>query len=133
MLPTFLFEQKYERAEDVIDRLYTECPEQSLILGVFKDEDLCGLAELYGYREPLHKISIGCRLVPEKRSSGIATAALRLLAEYLENEKGIEIITANCLPDNHASEALLKKLGFTLVVHDSSEDWGYNAPLPTDK
>ncbi len=32
-LPTFLFERKYADAQEVIRRLYTECLEESLILG----------------------------------------------------------------------------------------------------
>ena len=35
-LPTFLFEKKYDDVHLVIDRLYTKCLEESLILGVFE-------------------------------------------------------------------------------------------------
>ena len=49
-LPTFLFEKKYDDVHLVIDRLYTECLEESLILGVFDKEGFGGLAEFYGYR-----------------------------------------------------------------------------------
>ena len=58
-LPTFLYEQKYEDKHTVIRHLYDECIETSLILGVFIDDDFCGLAELYGFRDPIHKISVG--------------------------------------------------------------------------
>ena len=58
-LPTFLFEQQYDDPHTVIRRLYSEGLEQSLILGVFMKERFCGLAEMYGYRAPIHKISIG--------------------------------------------------------------------------
>ena len=49
-LPTFLFEQKYEDVHEVIRRLYDECFKESIILGVFMEEEFCGLAEIYGYR-----------------------------------------------------------------------------------
>ena len=58
-LPTFLFEHKYQKAEDVIDRLYAECLSDSLILGIFCGDTFCGLAEFYGYRASIRKISVG--------------------------------------------------------------------------
>ena len=75
-LPTFLFEQKYPDPQTVIERLYDECLKESLILGVFLGGDFCGLAEMYGFRDEIHKIS---------------------------------------------------------VVHAADEDWGFDAPAPTDK
>ena len=42
-LPTFLFERKYPDVHTVIDRLYSECLEDSLILGVFDEEGFGGL------------------------------------------------------------------------------------------
>ena len=58
-LPTFLFEQKYPDVGYVIDHLYDECWKESIILGVFMEDEFCGLAEMYGYRDPIHKISVG--------------------------------------------------------------------------
>ena len=58
-LPTFLFEKKYPDVRTVIDRLYDECWKESIILGVFLQDEFCGLAELYGFRDPIHKISVG--------------------------------------------------------------------------
>ena len=57
-LPTFLFEKKYEDISYVIRHLYDECWEESIILGVFMEDAFCGLAEMYGYRDPIHKISV---------------------------------------------------------------------------
>ena len=62
-LPTFLYEQKYEDKAFVIRRLYDECLESSLILGVFIGDTFCGLAEIYGYFAPLSKVSVGYRLL----------------------------------------------------------------------
>ena len=63
-LPTFLFERKYPDIRLVIDGLYGECLRESLILGIFLKEggSFCGLAEMYGFRDEIHKISIGYRL-----------------------------------------------------------------------
>lgn len=133
MLPTFLFEKKYDDIYYVIDHLYDECLEDSLILGVFENGEFCGLAELYGYIGPLHKISIGQRYLEKSWGRGIATEAMQLLLDYIQNELHIEIITASTMLDNIGSATVLRKTGFELVVHASEEDWGFPEPLPTDK
>lgn len=38
-LPTFLFEQKYDDVEKVIRKLYDECLRESLILGIFRENE----------------------------------------------------------------------------------------------
>ena len=132
-LPTFLFEQKYEDAAYVIDRLYDECLEESIILGAFSHGEFCGLAEMYGYRDPIHKISIGYRFLERFWGQGIATEALRLMIDYLYGETDIEIITASTMVENRASAKVLEKNGFDLVVHAVGEDWGYGEPTIADK
>ena len=133
LTPTFLFEKKYEDVSYVIDHLYDECFKESIILGIYLSEEFCGLVELYGYKDSIHKVSIGCRLLERYWGMGIATEAVGMLVDYLYNETDIEIIAASTLPANKGSAAVLKKLGFDLVVHNSDEDWGYDKPLPTDK
>ena len=132
-LPTFLFEKKYNQAEDAIPRLYDECLNDSLILGVFRDKAFCGLAEVYGYRAPLRKASVGYRLLQESWGRGIATETLSLLVRELLENRGIEIITASTMVENHASARVLVKNGFTLVNRAVDEDWGFDAPTPADK
>ncbi len=118
--------------------MYSECLRESLILGVFlKEQDgeksFCGLAEMYGHREPIHKISIGYRLLESCWGNGIATEALRGMVRYLMNETDTEIITASTMIENRASAHVLEKNGFTLVAHAVGEDWGYPGPTLTDK
>ncbi len=132
-LPTFLFEKKYERAEDAIPRMYDEGLEDSLILGVFRGEAFCGLAEVYGYRAPIRKASVGYRLLREEWGKGIATASLRMVVRELLTAHGIEIITASTMLENRASAHVLQKNGFTLVNHAVDEDWGFPEPTPADK
>ena len=132
-LPTFLFEKKYPDAETVISRLYDECWRDSVILGIYAGETFCGLAELYGYREPIHKISVGYRLTERCWGKGIASEALRMMIDYLYNRTDIEIITASTMVENLASARVLRKNGFSLVVHAADEDWGYEGPTLTDK
>lgn len=132
-LPTFLFEKKYRDIGYVIDHLYDECWKESIILGVFMDDDFCGLAEMYGYRDSVHKISVGYRLLERCWGKGIASAALGMMIDYLYDETDIEIITASTMIENQASANVLRKNGFDMVVHAVDEDWGYDHPTVTDK
>ena len=132
-LPTFLFEKKYDDVRTVIERLYDECLAESIILGIFMEDDFCGLAEFYGYREPIHKISVGYRLLRRCWGKGIATEALGMMIGYLSHETDIEIITASTMIENQASANVLRKNGFSLVVHGADEDWGYEIPTAADK
>ena len=131
-LPTFLFERKYDDAREAIRRLYTECFPESLILGIYWGDELCGLAEMYAYRDELHKVSIGSRLREKYWGMGIASEALRILVRYLTEETDIEIIAASTMAENSASANTLRKNGFTLVAR-GYEDWGLEQPVPTDK
>ncbi len=132
-LPTFLFEKKYPDVRKVIDLLYDECWKESIILGVFLQDAFCGLAELYGFRDAIHKISIGYRLLDRYWGLGIASEALCLMIDYLYQETDIEIITASTMVENQASANVLRKNGFQLVVHAVCEDWGFDAPAIVDK
>ena len=132
-LPTFLFEKKYPDIHYVIRHLYDECFRESIILGIYENNTFCGLAEMYGYRDELHKISVGYRLMESCWGRGIATEALGLMVEYLYNDTDIEIITASTMVSNQASANVLRKNGFAMVVHAADEDWGYEEPTPTDK
>ena len=132
-LPTFLFERRYSDISYVISHLYDECWKESIILGVFHDDLFCGLAEMYGYRDPIHKISVGYRLLSDNWGKGIATEALHLMVDYLYTETDIEIITASTMVENLASARVLQKNGFSLAVHAVYEDWGYETPTIVDK
>ena len=132
-LPTFLFEKQYADVHEVIRRLYGECMRESIILGVFLGDRFCGLAEFYGHRDPIHKISVGYRLLEECRGMGIATEALGAMVRYLYDETDIEIITASTMVENQASANVLRKNGFSMVVSAVGEDWGYDRPTIADK
>ena len=132
-LPTFLFEKKYHDILTVIDKIYTEGLEDSLILGVFREMRFYGLAEVYGYRARIRKVSVGYRLLRDAWGQGIATEALGLMVKELTENRGIEIITASTMIENLASARVLMKNGFTLVEHAVGEDWGYPELTPADK
>lgn len=132
-LPTFLFEKQYEDVRTVIERLYDEGWKESIILGVFLRDEFCGLAEMYGFRDQIHKISVGYRFLERYWGRGIASEALSLMIDYLYQETDIEIITASTMVENQASAGVLRKNGFQLVAHAVDEDWGYDSPVVTDK
>lgn len=132
-LPTFLSERVTDDTQALIDRLYDDIMEESLFLGIFLDNEFCGLTELYGYREPLYKISIGYRLNERFWGRGIATEAIGLLIDYLYTQTDIESITASSMTANKASANVLRKCGFTLVESAAEEDWGYDTPTLADK
>ena len=132
-LPTFLYEKQYPDVQYVIRHLYDECLKESLILGVFENGSFCGLAEMYGYREPIFKISTGYRLLERCWGRGIATETLRLMVDYLYEETDIEFITASTMLENRASANVLKKNGFKRAAHAALENWGYEKLTRTDK
>ena len=132
-LPTFLYEKKYDDKEYVIEHLYDECIKESLILGVFLNEEFCGLAEIYGYRATLLKASVGYRLLESAWGKGIGTETLGILVKYLLEETDIRIITASTMKENTASANVLKKNGFKPVGYTVFENWGYAKPILTLK
>ena len=132
-LPTFLFEKKYDQPEDAILRLYDEALDHSLILGIFREKRFSGLMEVYSYRAPIRKASVGYRLLQEEWGKGIATEALKIMIDELLSKRRIEIITASTMLENQASAHVLQKNGFTLVAHAAEEDWGFPEATLTDK
>ena len=136
-LPTFLLEKQYNDPLDVIRKMYGECinNKSAIHLGIFLKENrvFCGLAELYGFKDDIHKISLGYRLLSSFWGKHIASDAVRLIIDYLYTKTNIEIITASTMPDNKASEKVLRKNGFDLVVSFSDEDWEFDKPTPADK
>ena len=137
-LPTFLFEQKYPAAEEVLRRLDAEClyAHDSVILGVYLKSDpsvLVGLAEMYSHEVERNKASIGYRLARSYWGRGIATRVVALLVSYLVGEAGIRTITAHIIPENTASANVLRKNGFIKKYPGVMEDWGFDSPIACDK
>lgn len=132
-LPTFLFEKKYADLHEVVRKLYTECLQESVILGIYLQGELCGLAEMYGLRDEIHKISIGYRLMERFWGQGIASETVAMLVQYLYTDTDIEIITASTMVENKASARVLEKNDFALVASGVDEDWGFANPTAADK
>ncbi|MBQ6478034.1 MAG: GNAT family N-acetyltransferase [Erysipelotrichaceae bacterium] len=135
-LPTFLFEKQYRDMHIMIGALYEDLfqKKESLILGIStkENDELCGLAEFYGFKDSIHKISIGYRLLEKHWGKGIASAAVALMIDYLYSSTDIEIITASTMVENTASRRVLEKNGF-IQTTIAEEDWGYEKPVTVNK
>ena len=102
--------------------------DRQCVLGVYEKTDLSvmtGLAELYDYKPSGKVISIGYRFLPEYWGKGIATACIRALIAYLQNNTEVQLVTAHVLPENKASSRCLLKNGFEYLL-TKKEDWGYD-------
>ena len=137
-LPTFLYEQKYEDAREVIERMDEECfrTKEAIMLAVCRTEEpdlLVGIAEIYHYEENKEKASIGCRLDSSVWGSGIGTQVIALLKDYLLREMGLRTVTAHVMRDNAASARAAVKNGFVQKYPDIYEDWGFDQMAYMDK
>ncbi len=136
-LPTYLFEKQFDDPREAIRQLYGELflNRESLILAVRPKDtgELAGLAEFYGLRDHLHKISIGYRLRERFWGQGLASETARLMVDYLYGRTDIEIITASTMVENHASAHVLEKADFIRTARGVEEDWGFPEPTIVDK
>lgn len=135
--PQYLFEKQFDDPHEAIARMYGEVFEnkESLILAIRKKEtgELVGLAEFYGLRDDLHKISVGCRLRESFWGCGLATEVAKLQVGYLYGETDIEIITASTAIENTSSAHVLEKADFIRTARGIEEDWGFPEPTLVDK
>lgn len=136
-LPTFLFEKQRDDVHETIRLLYGDLflQRESIILAIRERAtgQMCGLAEFYGFREELNKISMGYRLLERHWGRGLASEAASSMVGYLYSETVIELITASTMIENLASARVLEKSGFIRTAHAVEEDWGYDHPTITDK
>jgi ribosomal-protein-alanine N-acetyltransferase len=65
-------------------------------------------------RGPLHSCFLGYALAESQQGQGLMTGALRLGIGYMFGEMHLHRISANYLPHNTSSAAVLKRLGFTV-------------------
>ena len=86
------------------------------------EESLCGLIELYGFKDYIHKISMGYRLLSHYWGREIASEAIGLLVDYLYGETDIEISTASTMIENKPSERVLEKNDCLMTAVSVPED-----------
>ena len=59
------------------------------------------------------RAAVGYWLAPEARGRGVATRAVRLLAGWAFDSLGVARLELTCGPDNHASQRVAARCGFT--------------------
>ena len=79
-----------------------------------------GFVDLQNYDPLHHRAEVGIVVVPEKQGQGIATEALRLLAQYVSTHLGIHQLYAIVPEDNKPSIALFRRCEYeqTIVLKD---------------
>ena len=136
-LPTFLFEKKYDDIHIVTERIYSEnfAAGESVLLGIYPRDTgkFCGIAEIYGVNDAIHKVSIGYRLLRRFWGQGIATQAVAALVDYIYSRTDTQIITTSTMVENKASARVLEKNGFIMTASSVDEDWGYEKMTRADK
>ena len=72
-----------------------------------------------------NRVEIAYGTLPELEGQGYATATARALIELAKSTDATVLVTAQTLPEPNASNALLKKLGFSfagVVAHPEDGD-----------
>jgi len=79
-----------------------------------------GFLDLQHYDPQHHRAEVGVVVVPEHQRQGLATEALRLLAEYASSHLGIHQLYALVPEGNDASAGLFQKCGYkkTAILQD---------------
>jgi len=72
-----------------------------------------GGASLNGVDLSEGRAAVGYWLVPSARGRGVATHAVRLLARWAFEDVGLGRLELTCGPDNHASQRVADRCGFT--------------------
>ena len=63
--------------------------------------------------QTLRRAAVGYWLAPQARGAGVATHAVRLLAEWAFVDLGVARLEITCGPDNVASQQVADRCGFT--------------------
>ncbi|MGN1249730.1 MAG: GNAT family N-acetyltransferase [Candidatus Spyradocola sp.] len=99
-----------------------------IIAGIYLKSEgnrLIGLAEILDYKRRANAVTIGYRLNQAYWHRGIATAAVRLMVEYLTKDMGIGAIQAFVMPENQYSAKVLLANGFVKETEPRQEhNWG---------
>ena len=72
-----------------------------------------GGGSLYDVDLAQARAAVGYWLAPAARGRGVATHAVRLVARWAFAELGVARLELTCAPDNHASQRVAERCGFT--------------------
>lgn len=77
------------------------------------DDVVLGGASLNDLNLTVRRAAIGYWLAPYARGAGVATHAVRLIAEWAFGDLGVARLEITCGPDNVASQRVAERCGFT--------------------
>jgi RimJ/RimL family protein N-acetyltransferase len=77
------------------------------------DDVVLGGGSLNNVTLDLGRAAIGYWLAPHARGRGVTTHAVRLIAEWAFSDLRIARLELTCGPDNHASQRVAERCGFT--------------------
>ena len=77
------------------------------------DAELIGGASVYDIEPAFARASVGYWVAAHARRKGVATHAVLLLARWAFDELGIRRLQLTCGPENHASQRVAERAGFT--------------------
>jgi len=87
----------------------------SLLFAVMCKNRHVGNVRLHRIAEDPHALYIGVLIDPEQQGRGLATAAIRVLAEGAIQSGFGQVVRARAYIDNHASMRTFEKAGFVVV------------------
>lgn len=92
---------------------------REMSLGIYEAGVFCGEAVFHNFTYD-HQVELGVRLLPEAEGKGIATEAMRCMADYALCFWGLEKVTAKCFRDNLASKKMLQNAGLRPTFEDET-------------
>jgi len=109
-LPFFVENMEKAPSEPTWDSIAIHKSDQSVIgdIGFMGGPDQEGVVE------------VGYSIIPEYRNQGYATEMARSLIAWAFQEKGIKLVTAECLDDNIGSIKVLEKVGMRRLEPDGN-------------
>lgn len=97
----------------------------NLSAGIFRQEDSQLVGEIRFWQDTEGRPRMGYNIAPAYQGQGLASEAHRACIAWSDSVLPVPITRAEFLPDNHASEAVLKKSGFERTGEMTSEVPGF--------
>ena len=88
--------------------------DRNIVFVIGQGHELCGLVGFVITENINHRTEIGYWLIPEYQGRGIMTRCVRHLCEWAVSERGMNSIRIRCAAGNAPSNAIPRRLGFTL-------------------
>lgn len=88
--------------------------ERNIVFVIGQGHELCGLVGFVTTDNINHRTEIGYWLIPEYQGRGVMTRCVRHLCQWAVSERDMNRIQIRCAVGNHPSNAIPRRLGFTL-------------------